>query len=318
MSETEIGPIRQEELDSADLIFRRAFGTFLGVPDPSTTFGDREFVRGRWGNDNTVALAARRGGDLVASNLITRWGSVGWFGPLTVRPDLWDQGIARDLMDETARVFDRWGVTHRGLFTFGHSPKHVSLYQRYGFWPRFLTPILSKPLEKGGAKPAPTHSTKRFSDLDEKGQAEALLECKELTSGAFPGLDLGGEIRSIRARSLGETWLVYDDSRLEGFTACHIGRGSEAGTNGAYVKFAIARPGPSAMGRFRSLLSATESHASSSGASQLEVGVNASHPETFRLLRDRGYRVGFIGVAMHSPNEAGYHRSDVFVMDDWR
>ncbi|WP_269321030.1 hypothetical protein [Fischerella sp. PCC 9605] len=34
--------------------------------------------------------------------------------------------------------------------------------------------------------------------------------------------------------------------------------------------------------------------------------------------RDRGFRAEIIGVAMHRPNEAGYNRPDVFVLDDWR
>lgn len=318
MVDTEIGRLRQEELDGADQIFRLAFGTFLGVPDPSTTFGDREFVRARWGNDNTVALAARRDGVLVASNLVSRWGSLGWFGPLSVRPDLWDKGIARELMDETVRTFDRWGVSHCGLFTFGHSPKHVSLYQRYGFWPRFLTPILSKPLESDPSPPAKELGVARFSQMDSKGQEQALAECRELTGSALSGLDLTSEMRSLRDRNLGETLLVYNDSRVDGFAVCHIGRGSEAGTNGAYVKFAIVGQGSTARSRMEALLKATESHALSVGARQIEAGVNTSHQEAFRLLRDHGYRVGFIGVAMQSPNEEGYHRTGVMVLDDWR
>jgi hypothetical protein len=40
--------------------------------------------------------------------------------------------------------FSRWGTRHAGLFTFSQSAKHVSLYQKYDFWPRFLTMIMSK------------------------------------------------------------------------------------------------------------------------------------------------------------------------------
>lgn len=74
----EVRSLREEELEGADRILRLAFGTFLGLPDP------------------------------------------------------------------TAPLFDERGARHRGLFTFGHSPRHLSLYQGYGFLPRFLTAIPSK------------------------------------------------------------------------------------------------------------------------------------------------------------------------------
>jgi hypothetical protein len=70
---------------------------------------------------------------------------VGFFGPLAVVPSLWDRGVARAMLDSTMAILDEWGVSHRGLFTFSHSAKHVFLYQNYGFLPRFLTPVLSKP-----------------------------------------------------------------------------------------------------------------------------------------------------------------------------
>jgi hypothetical protein len=42
--------------------------------------------------------------------------------------------------------FDVWGTRHVGLFTFAHSAKHVALYQKYGFYARFLTAIMSSPV----------------------------------------------------------------------------------------------------------------------------------------------------------------------------
>ena len=71
---------------------------------------------------------------------------MGFFGPLSVRPDLWDRGIAKRLLESTIELFDKWGTKHAGLFTFSHSPKHIGLYQKFGFWPSFLTAIMSKPV----------------------------------------------------------------------------------------------------------------------------------------------------------------------------
>src|SRR5437588_12202448 len=139
--QVDVRPMGEADLPEADRIMRLAFGTFLGLADPTTFMGDADYVRTRWAAEGTVALAAEVDGRLVGSNFVTRWGSVGFFGPLTVRPELWDKGVARRLLDATMPIFDDWGVTHRGLFTFGHSTKHVSLYQRYGFLPRLRTPV---------------------------------------------------------------------------------------------------------------------------------------------------------------------------------
>src|SRR5215831_17417944 len=125
-----VRPLAERDLPSADEIMRVAFGTFLGVPEPRSFMGDAAFVRPRWRSNPTAAFAAELDGTLVGSNFATRWGSFGFFGPLTVRPDLWDRGIARRLLERTMPIFDDWKSTHRGLFTFAHSPKHHTLYQK--------------------------------------------------------------------------------------------------------------------------------------------------------------------------------------------
>ena len=75
-----VGPSRND-LPLADRIFRLAFGTFNGLPDPLQHGGDslsdphplagrpRRRLQRRWGK--------RPGG----FNLVTHWGSVGYFGP---------------------------------------------------------------------------------------------------------------------------------------------------------------------------------------------------------------------------------------------
>jgi hypothetical protein len=52
----------------------------LGLPDGVEFMGD-------WHSPNAKVLAARDGGRLVGSNIVTRWGSFGFFGPLTVLPE---------------------------------------------------------------------------------------------------------------------------------------------------------------------------------------------------------------------------------------
>jgi GNAT superfamily N-acetyltransferase len=61
-------------------------------------------------------------------------------------PDLWNKGIAKHLLKSTMEYFAKLGTRHIGLFTWAHSPKHVRPYQRFGFWPHFLTAIMVKQL----------------------------------------------------------------------------------------------------------------------------------------------------------------------------
>ncbi len=83
-----IRPLREQDLPAADHIMRLAFGTFLGLPDPSKFMGDADYARTRWLADPSAVFAAELAGELVGTNFATRWGSVGFFWPLTIHPDL--------------------------------------------------------------------------------------------------------------------------------------------------------------------------------------------------------------------------------------
>src|SRR5580698_10602535 len=107
--------LREADLPEADRIMRLAFGTFLGLPDPMKFMGDADYVRTRWKADPSSVFGAELGGELVGTNFATRWGSVGCFGPLTIRPDLWDRGIAQQLLRPTVELFEKWKVRHAGL-----------------------------------------------------------------------------------------------------------------------------------------------------------------------------------------------------------
>jgi GNAT superfamily N-acetyltransferase len=303
--------LRESDLPVADAILRAAFDTFTGV---TSLFGDKDYVRTRWLADPGTALAAEADGQLAGTNFVTRWGSVGFFGPLSVRPERWDQGIASRLMEATVERFDQWGTAHAGLFTFAHSPKHHGLYQKFGFWPRFLTPVMAK------APVAPRRSPQaiRYTALPPAERARALDACRELTATAHDGLDLEREIRAVADQGLGEVLLLDDASGQAGMAVCHLGAGTEAGGKGCYVKFGLARPGPGAEARFGLLLDACEALAVDRGAAHVELGVNAGRHEAYGAVVARGYRAGLVGVTMHRANDEGYSRPGTWLVDDWR
>jgi GNAT superfamily N-acetyltransferase len=313
-----VRPLEEADLGEADRIMRVAFGTFLGLPDPVAFMGDADYVRTRWAADPTCALAAEVDGRLVGTNFVTRWGSVGFFGPLTVDPAFWDKGVARALLTETMPFFDRWGVTHAGLFTFPQSPKHLGLYQSFGFLPRFLTPVLARTLS--GPGPQGESVGGRWGTVRDAADVEVIVAaCTRITDATYPGLDVSREIETTVTQKLGDTVIVLDDAGgVDAFAVCHTGPGSEAGTGTCFVKFGAVLPGPGAAGRFTRLLTACESFAAEEGAQAVVAGVNAARRGAHQALLDRGYRAQLVGVTMHKPDESAYHDESAWVIDDWR
>ncbi|MBZ5604269.1 MAG: GNAT family N-acetyltransferase [Acidobacteriia bacterium] len=301
--------LRESDLEAADRIFRIAFGTFLGLPDPSTFASDRDYVRTRWMAAPDAALAAEIDGALVGSNFATQWGSFGFFGPLTIKPELWNKGVAQQLLSPTVELFDSWRVRDAGLYTFSHSAKHAALYQKFGFWPRFLTALLSKP-----AAAERDESFLAFSTLPEARQEEAIEACRRLTDSIFGGLDVTREISAVEKQKLGDTVLVWDGDRLEAFAVCHCGAGTEAGKDNCYIKFAAADSEKS----LRRLLASCESLAARRGLAKIEAGVNMARHEAYRAMLDSGFRTTMQGVAMQRSNSPGFNRPGVFILDDWR
>jgi predicted N-acetyltransferase YhbS len=306
--------LQEEDLPAADRIFRLAFGTFSGHPEPERFGGDIDKIRTRWLADRASAFGAEVDGELVASVFVTRWGSVGYFGPLTVRPDFWDLGIAQNLLAPTMDLFAQWRISHAGLYTFSHSPKHLALYQKYGFWPRFLTAIMTK-----AVGPRKTGIQARcYSEVPETERAEFLVNIREVTDSLYRGLDVSREVLAVYNQGTGDTLVIEDNSGVAGFAVCHGGPGSEAGSNAAFAKFGAVRPGPEAGRLFASLLEACEAWAGSRELASLMAGTSLGRQEAYQTMRAQGFRTQVLGVTMHRPNESAYHHPGLWVIDDWR
>jgi GNAT superfamily N-acetyltransferase len=309
-----IAPLAEFELPEARRILRTAFGTLVGVPDPEAFWADRDHVYGRWRAPHVAAFGASIDGNLVGTNFATRWGSVGFFGPLSVRPDLQERGIAQALLAVTMEQFSKWGTTHNGLFTFAQSAKHVALYQKFDFHARFLTAIMTAPARETG----PIPGASRFNALSDAEKASALAASREVTESLYPGLDLTAEIATVDAQGLGDTILLEGSGGLAGFAICHYGPRSEAGENQCFIKFGAVRATPSAQQDYGRLLDACEALALSVGMPALLAGANLARHEAYQFLVARGFRAAIQGVTMHQRNEPGYSRPGVYIIDDWR
>jgi hypothetical protein len=147
---------------------------------------------------------------------------------------------------------------------------------------------------------------------------ESLKASFQLTDSIYAGLDLRQEIETVAAQKLGDTVFLWDDAGLAGFAVCHIDAGTEAGIDNCLVKFGAVRLGNKAAKLFGQLLDLCEALTVDRGMSRLVAGVNTSREAAYLQMLARGFRSEIIGVAMHRPNDAGYHRPDVFALDDWR
>lgn len=305
--------MREADIPVADRIVRRAFGTFLGMPEPDHCFAGQDYVRTRFAADPQSAFVAARGGTVIGSNFATCWGSVGFFGPLSVDPGVWEAGIGKRLMEPVLARFVSAGVRHVGLFTFPHSVKHVGLYRRFGFWPRALTFIVGHTPSSS----APFRE-RTLSSLRPAERTQALGEIAALTDHLFAGFDPTPEVRAIAAQGLGETILLAGSGGIEGFAACHVGEGTEAGPGICYIKVAAVQGGPGAQARLERLLAAVEAHAHAAGMAQVSAGVSSARTGACRVLLHRGYRILMQGIAMHRPNVGPLARPGVYLLDDWR
>jgi len=310
-----VRPLAESDLPRTWHIARTAFGTFLGAPDLESFWTDRDLHTNRFRSENVEAFVVEDQGAVVGSNFATRWGSVGFFGPLTTRVDLQNQGIGQSLVAAVCDAFDRWQVSHAGLFTFAESAKHIHLYGKFGFHPRFLTALMIAPAQAGGLPAAAS----RYSALPPAERAAAEAAARGLCDTLYEGLDLSGDIRAVAAQGLGDTLLLWDGaSRLAGFAVCHWGPASEAGADCLFVKFGAVRSGAGAEQRFAALLDAVGALAHKVGMPMVLAGVNLAREEAYRQMKARGFRTVLQGVTMHRGNEPGYSRPGVYALDDWR
>lgn len=316
MSEVVIRPLREADVPEADRIFRLAFGTFLKLSDPMSFAGDSEYVRGRSGAWPEAAFVAERDGAVVGSILSVRRGAFAFFGPLTIRPDLWDAGVAKRLLAATVEVYDRWDLRHSGLFTFSDSAKHVALYGKFGFWPHALMALMARPITRSRA--ASVAAPETIAALDGGARADAIAACRRVTDAVYAGLDVTEEIDAVERRGLGDTVLVRDGDDVVALAVCHVGTGSEAGGGACLVKFAAVRPEAASQQTFDRLLDACDALAAARGAGVLLVGVDLGTRAAYRHVLARGFRTQMQGVALHRPDDVGYLTRDALVLGDWR
>ena len=307
----EIRPLAESDVEAAEHVCRLAFGTFFGLPDPVSFRGDGALVRPRYLTDPSGVLVARTKDGVVGSGVVTNWGRVGLFGPLTVHPDRWSSGIGRRLTEAMLDLLDSRGHDFVGLLTHPQSTRHVRLYESYGF-------ELQRPIAVLRREARPAAMPERAGLLTDIGECAA---CREVADTVRTGLDHTREIASVLRHGLGETVLLARSDGgegLAGYAVCHHGAGSEGNSALLFVKAAAVRPSPNAAEDMHALLAACEALAARRGAEAIAAGTNTGRREAYRILRERGYASFMNAVAMLRPAGEGYGVPGIYAIDDWR
>ena len=312
----EIRQLRLDEIAEIDDVFRAAFGTHLGQAN-QREFAPGRSCFGRLSLQPNGAFGAYVDNRLVGFSLSVIWGSLAVFGPLAVLPEFWGAGIGQRLLAKAVNFFVSEGVADSALCTFPDSPKHISLYKKFGFHPGYLIAMLSKLVPEY----EPSFEVERkevFSSLSPDEKVAVLNRSKMITSTIHKGLDLTGEIQNISEHSLGDTVLLWQGDDIVGFAVCNYGLGSETEAGIFYIKFAVVSSGENADRNFRALINRCEVVAESKGLNTLFCGVNTGRQEALESMLSNGFRIDSLSVAMQMSNRDSYNRCGVYILDDWR
>ena len=311
MNSVEIALLQENELPEAEKLLRVSFGTFLGLAEPMS-FGNGAVYTNRWYRDPLAVFAAKANGKLLGFSMVSNWGSCGGFGPIVIHPSYWNQGIGYQLMTTSWLKFQQWGTQKIIFCTHANSPKHIYFYGKVGAEPRFLIALCTKKLSS--TQPKPILKAQRYSQLSPQQRETSLKAAYQLTNKIYSGLDWRSEILLLHKLSIGESLFVWDDTGLIGFAICHYGAGSEAAQDNCYVKLAAAKSAVA----FEQLIDECEALTVTLALSSLVAGIDTACIDAYRRMRARKYYLKSLSISMHKPNEAGYSRPDVYVIEDRR
>jgi N-acetylglutamate synthase-like GNAT family acetyltransferase len=319
--------VRKGDLSKVRDVMEQAFGDFferqVGTR-PRQVFGGAQYVHHRWLMEPWGCFVAEEGdGKIVGAAVAVMWGTIGLVGPMAVLTNYQNQDIGQQLLTACQEFFDENKATLQGVCTYPYSPKHLILYQKFGYRPKGLVVITGKPLDRReivhatrNAKPG--LAIRRYSTLEEAKKKQAMQKIRRMTNAFWRGMDLGKEVEIVDGLTLGDTLLLEKGREVIGFAVCHLPPNSEAPHGCAYVKFLAIDPRQKRPEHLHALLGAVEEMA---GAAQLQRVVAPAYTyywTAYQTLLERGYHVDFTMVRMKRGKQEDYEDPSDLVLDDWR
>lgn len=319
--------VRKGDLAKVRDAIEQAFGDFyerqVGTR-PRQVFGGAQYVHHRWLMEPWGCFVAEEGeGKIVGASIAVVWGSVGLVGPVAVLTPYQNQGIGQQLLRATQGFFEENKVTLQGVVTYPGSPKHLLLYQKFGYKPKGLMAITSKPLDRREIAPAPKPSKpplqiRHFSALEESKKKATMQRFRRITNQLYRGMDIGKEVEIVDGLALGDTLLLEKGRELIGFAIYHTPGVSEAPQGALYLKFLAFDARRKRPDHFHLLVTALEDLAHAAGLQRVIAPAYTYYWQAYQGLLDRGYQIDLAMVRMKRGKQENYEDPSDLVLDDWR
>ncbi|HUF91208.1 MAG TPA: GNAT family N-acetyltransferase [Candidatus Limnocylindria bacterium] len=327
LPKVQVRRIRKGDLSKVRDVLEQTFGDFLERQlgtRPRQAFGGAQYVHHRWLMEPWGCFVAEEdNAKIVGAALAATWGSVGQLGPVAVLTNYHNQTIGQQLIRAVQDFFNENKTTLHGVVTYPTSPKHLALYHKLGYRPKSLTAIMSRTLDRGGArgvtKPAKAGlSVRRFSSLEETKKKASLVRFHKITNAICRGMDLSKEVEIVDGLALGDTLLLEKGRDLVGFAIYHTPGVSEAPAGALYVKYLGVDPVHKRVEHLEQFITAIEDLGYELGVQRVILPVYMRYWLAYSTLIKCGYQIDFTMLRMQKGKQEDYEDPSHLVLDDWR
>jgi len=224
---------------------------------------------------------------LVAFNIAHISGVEGWMGPLAVRPEWQATGLGKRVVTWGTEYLRSRGCTVIGLETMPRTMDNIGFYSRLGYVPAHMTITFAF-----DAKPARFDALSRLGARDTE---EALRSCANLLGRLQPGVDFTRELQLTRSLGIGDTVMLREGDRVQGFALCHDAPLVEGRS---HDEVRVLKLAVSDASRLAPLLGAIGGYARDCGTGRATVRVQGDYPDAHRTLVAMRARVRWTDLRM--------------------
>jgi len=289
-----VRPMTHADLKAAAEATNAAYGALTGRAPTEEPMFPLSIFELRFAADPRGCLVAvddtgPLNGEVIGALFSVARASLGWFGPLAVRPEHQREGVAEALVAECLGIWNDRDLRLTGLETLPDAGSHLQFFERLGFRPAWTGIALRGPAWEHGM-PAGVETGGQMPDLDY----------------IYPGLDVYGEAVATTTQGAGQVLTTDDGVAIVHWDSVGV---PDAG----FVPFLAARTRTS----FERLLGAAEHLVHDHGKEQLVVRTSGSAWPTLDALAARGYRTTGACIRLKAGEEVDYDRGEKFYVDSW-